>query len=117
MVSAFAAGFDIAALVLFGGVAAMLIRHDRVAGTGYRLASARLRMALLGAAAFAAVNGAAVVELLTELRAGTPVPSVPPSVTVHGATAAVAAAALVWWHARRGAERAFDAQLVRLTLD
>jgi hypothetical protein len=115
VVSAFAAGFDIAALVLFAAVAAALMRYDRVAGTGYRLAAARARMVVLGAAVFAAVNSAAVVEMLLALRTGAGAVDAPPSALAHGATAAMVVGALAWHHARRDAERAFDAQLVRLT--
>jgi hypothetical protein len=115
VISAFAAGFDIAALVLFAAAATALVLYDRTVGTGFRLAAARLRMVLLGAAVFAAVNTAAVVEMVLGLRAGAETVAAPASVTVHGAVGAVLIAALAWRHARRGAERDLDAQLVRLT--
>jgi hypothetical protein len=114
VISAFAAGFDIAALVLAAVLAAALIRHDRVIGTGFRLAVTRVRMVAFGATVFAVVNAAAVVEMLLALRYGVAGLAAPPSVLAHGATAAIVGGALAWRHARRGAERAFDAQLVRL---
>jgi hypothetical protein len=114
--SAFAVGFDIAALVLFAAVAGALFVYDRVVGADFRVLLARFRLVLTGAAVFAAVNVAAALELVLALWAGAGTPAeVPPSVPVHGAMAAVAGAALAWWQARRGAERTFDAQLVRLT--
>jgi cytochrome bd-type quinol oxidase subunit 2 len=115
VISAFAAGFDIAAVLLAAATGLAFLLYDRNVGMRFRLAQAQVRLVLLGGAVFALVNGAAVVELLSEIGAGggaAPAASVP---VVQGAVAAVLAAALVWRRARRGAERDFDAELARLT--
>jgi hypothetical protein len=117
VISAFAAGFDLAAVVVFAAVAAALGLYDRLVGVRFRLAHAQARLVLVGATAFAVVNTAAVVELILALRAepGHLDPARAETLMLQGAAAAAVAALLGWRHARRGAERAFDTQLVQLT--
>jgi hypothetical protein len=117
VLSAFAIGFDIAAVVLFGAAACLFTLHERIAGTRFRLARAQARLVVVAATVFAVVNGAAVAELLVEIGSGHRIAAGAGTPVLPGSGAAVLAAVLAWRYARWDAERAFDAQLVRLTED
>lgn len=116
VISAFAIGFDIAAVVLFAAAAGLFVLYERVAGAGFRLARAQARLIVVAAATFTVVNAVAVAELLVDVGSGHRAGG-DGAPMAQGSGAAVIAAVLAWRYARREAERAFDAHLVRLTED
>jgi hypothetical protein len=117
VISAFAIGFDVAAVLLFAAAACGFAVHRRVAGARFRVARAQTRLIVVAGTIFALVNAAAVVELLAEVGSGGHTSEATSPPLLPGSVAAVLAAVLAWRHARREAERMFDAQLVRLTED
>jgi hypothetical protein len=117
MISGFAVGFDIAAVLLFAAAACGFTLYERAAGTRFRVALAQTRLIVVTAAMFALVNGAAVAALLVEVASGGRSPAGTDAPMLPGSAAALLVAVLAWRHARREAERRFDDQLVRLTED
>lgn len=117
MISAFAIGFDLAAVLLFGAAACGFVLYERRAGVRFRLARAQSRLIVVAGVVFAVVNAAAVADLLVEVAAGARTTGGTGTPMLPGSAAAVLAAVLAWRYARREAERTFDAQLVRLTED
>jgi hypothetical protein len=117
VISAFAIGFDIAAVLLFAAAACGFALYERVVGAPFRVAQAQTHLILAGGTMFALVNAAAVAELLVEVGSGGHVPGGAGMPVLPGSVTAVVAAVLAWRYARREADRRFDAQLVRLTED
>jgi hypothetical protein len=117
VISAFAIGFDIAAVLLFAVAACGFALYERVAGARFRVAQAQTRLIVVAGTIFALVNAAAVAELLVGVGSGARVAGGPGTPVLPGSAAAVVASVLAWRYARREADRAFDAQLVRLSQD
>jgi hypothetical protein len=117
VISAFAIGFDIAAVLLFAAAACGFTVYRRVAGARFRVARAQDRLVVVAGTVFALVNAAAVAELLVEVGSGGGLSGSADQPMLPGSAAAVLAAVLAWRHARREAERVFEAHLVRLSED